>query len=163
MGVRSNHMQRMINLRLLSVFVALVCVAAAQHARQPKLFFASISSSTTTTTVSTTINTATFCYTKAATVTTACKRKKRSIVEDPLSGEFEVVQPSSPTRRSVREIAVEAEPSSEAKASQRNARFFLLLTSTSTISATVTSTATAFTGTATVSLLCIPTSMSACG
>merc|ERR1712131_372972 len=118
MGVRSNHMQRMINLRLLSVFVALVCVAAAQQARQPKLFFASISSSTTTTTVSTTISTATLCYTTTA--TDACGRKKRSIVEDPLSGKVEIVEPSSPSRRSAREI--EAEPSSEAKASQRNAR-----------------------------------------
>merc|ERR1719336_2967171 len=151
----------MINLRLLSVFAALVCVATAEQARQPKLFFASISSSTTTTTVSTTISTATLCYTTTA--TDACGRKKRSIVEDPLSGKVEIVKPSSPSRRSVREIAVEAEPSSEAKASQRNARFFLLLTSTSTISATATSTATAFTGTATISALCIPTSMSACG
>merc|ERR1712045_834675 len=151
MGVRSNHMQRMINLRLFAVFAALVCVAAAQQARQPKLFFASISSSTTTTTVSTTISTATLCYTTTA--TDACGRKKRSIVEDPLTGESELVKPSSPSRRSVREIAVEAESSSEAKVSQRNAKFFLLLTST----------ATAFTGTATISALCIPTSMSACG
>merc|ERR1719336_791201 len=145
----------MINLRLLSVFVALVCVATAQQARQPKLFFASISSSTTTTTVSTTLSTATLCYT--TTKTDACGRKKRSIVEDPLSGEFEIVRPSSPSRSSVKKIAVEAESSSEAKLSHRNAKLFLLLTSTSTISAT------AFTGTATVSLLCVPTSMSACG
>merc|ERR1712131_289415 len=121
MGVRSNHMQRMINLRLLSVFVALVCVATAQQARHPKLFFASISSSTTTTTVSTTISTATFCYTTTA--TDACGRKKRSIVEDPLSGELEIVKPSSPSRRSVREIAVES--SSEAKVSQRSAKLLL--------------------------------------
>merc|ERR1711931_241671 len=99
-------------------FAALVCVAAAQQARQPKLFFASISSSTTTTTISTTLSTATLCYT--TTKTDACGRKKRSIVEDPLSGEFEIVRPSSPSRRSLREIAVEAEPSSEVKASQRN-------------------------------------------
>merc|ERR1712127_744319 len=105
------------------------------------------------------LSTATFCYTGTPTV--ACGRKKRSILEDPLTGTVENLKPSSPARHA-REVPLEASEDNK-KASSRNAKLFLLLTSTSTITATATSTTTAYTGTATISVLCTPSGMSACG
>merc|ERR1719305_1317246 len=157
------HIGRMVTSRVV-VFAAVLCVAAAvspldgslpKSARNPRLFFASISSSTTTSTSTTTLSTATFCYTGSPTA--ACGRKKRSIFEDPLTGAVENLKPSTPARHA-REVPLEASEDNK-KASNRNAKLFLLLTSTSTITATATSTTTAYTGTATISVLCTPGSI----
>jgi len=154
----------MISFRSILVIAALICLTAAEKkGRNPKLFFASISSSTTTSTVVSTLNTVTFCYTSDATITAACKRKKRSIIDDSLIGDEALPTPSRTKREPRNSKVMDLEPTSEAEVAKRDPRFFLLLTSTSTITATITTTSTAFTATNTLSLNCIPTVINACG
>ncbi|XP_023330540.1 uncharacterized protein LOC111702948 [Eurytemora carolleeae] len=155
----------MSSLRLILLLAAVLGTVSAeniQHSRNrnPRLFFASISSSTTTTTVTTAFRTATFCYTAAATATACSGRKKRSILTDPISEDRGEIIPSTQFKTPLSELE---SGDAIAKPSARDARLFLLLTSTSTISVTSTTTTTSFTGTTTISVLCIPAAISACG
>merc|ERR1719443_517356 len=125
----------MTGIRFVIVLAALVCAAAAeQRSRQPKLFFASVSSSTSTSTSTATVKTNAYCYQITATVSTPCKRKRRSIVSDPLSGDEDSLVPS-PSRRQINEVNVAPEASTEDRLSHRGAKLFLLFTSTSTATA----------------------------
>merc|ERR1711922_43035 len=133
-SVRGDRVARMVSLRVCIVLAALVCAAAAadKKSRNPKPFFASISSSTTTSTVTSTLNTATFCYTATTTITAACKRKKRSVIDDSLIGDEALPAPSR-TKRAPRESKVlDLESSAKTEVDRRDPRFFLLLTSTVT-------------------------------
>lgn len=133
--------------------------------RKARLFFASISSSTTTTTTTSTLLTNSFCWTSGGTALTAtCGRKKRSIFDDPISGDSQIINPSTSSKLRYKDIVrvEEGEETPSMSPSHRDSRFFLLLTSTSTISATTTSTVTSFTVTSTLTVLCTP-GFNACG
>ena len=83
----------------LSALVLCFCVLAttAQEdnqeeakSRSARLFFVSSSSTTTT------VNTLTYCYSTAGTISAACRRKKRAIIDGHEDEKYGSIDPSSP-------------------------------------------------------------------
>merc|ERR1719319_426192 len=141
----------------LCLLVVLLGVASAE--RNPRLFFASISTSTSTTT--SVVTTSSLCYITATTsATAACKRRKKKALINASADEVGLgLTPSKISRDEASlDSGLEGKPSS-----YRDARLFLLVTSTSTITATQTSTSTSYTATVSLSVSCIPTAFANCG
>merc|ERR1711915_270266 len=138
-----------------ALLLCFLCTVSAENARKPKILFGSISSSTTTTTSTVTTATASYCYTIKATITTACGKRKKRFIDD--MGETELaLKPSSASNP---QVDLDASVDEDVT---RTGRLFLTYTSTSTVSVTATTT-TSYTGTLTISVLCVPGSLSACG
>merc|ERR1712117_29058 len=148
MGHSQSHRSLSVNMKYLCILAVLLAVASASQveepksARKPKLFFVSSSSTTST------VNTVTFCYTTSGTITAACKRKKRSIL-DGFDDNIENIQPSDALDSSMDVVE-------EPQESNRQGKFLLYwLTTTST------STTTSFTATKTFTAAgCTPTDFS---
>merc|ERR1712154_637047 len=120
------------------VFCFFVLAITAQEDNQEKaksrsarLFFVSSSSTTTT------VNTLTYCYSTAGTISAACRRKKRAILNGQEDEKYGSIDPSSTSLASGMEDPEEA--------NHRQGKFLLYwLTTTST------STTTSFTATSTL-------------
>jgi len=150
------------------LLIATAALATGEKSlRDPRFFFGNIESSTATTTITSKLETHTFCYTTMMMPPAPigpCRRRKRSIIEDPLSGQVDAVVPSSPEKRTENEIWTEVESGrEEAKVPHRGARkFALFFNAISTILSTETSTSTVFTGTVTLQVACLPREMNSC-
>merc|ERR1712212_1288768 len=159
--ISENRMMRfqVSSVGLLLLFVGLAVSADETNARAPKLFFASVSSSSRTTTKTSTLATASYCYT--STMTDPCgRRKKRFINDDMLDHQ---ISPSSTGSEPARELVSELQGGVKAASEPRDGRFFLLFTSTSTVSVTATTTATQYTATLSISVNCVPSDLNMCG
>merc|ERR1712098_499412 len=141
-----------INMKYLSALVLCFCVLAitAQEdnqeeakSRSARLFFVSSSSTTRT------VNSLTYCYSAANTITAACRRKKRAIIDNLYDEKPGSIDPSSTSLESGMEEPEEA--------NHRQGKFLLYwLTTTST------STTTRFTATSTLVVAsCTPASTTA--
>merc|ERR1719223_2048192 len=123
--------------------LAFVLMGVVSAERNPRLFFASISSSTSTSTTTSTLSTGSFCYVTATAVNNCKRRKKKALIHSSADDDLFKVSPSKTG-------SVELAGSPGESPSYRDARLFLLVTSTSTITATQTSTTTAYTATVTL-------------
>merc|ERR1719204_1653720 len=144
-------------MKFLILASALVLGASAHEMnREGKLLLVTSTTSVTMSTTTSVLSTSTTCFAVSANVVTAtCRRRKRSVLEDPVSDNVDEIEVSR-VSRDVSETVEDNVDSGLEKGAKRDAKFFWYYMTTTSTSIS-TSTSSSFTATVSVTLTgCTP-------